>query len=158
MRWDIIDSFQTIQKGRLSRSIKAFSGSEDFFAEHYPGRPLVPEPLFIEMIAQTGGVLFGLGLGFQKEVVLAKIDDAEFFRPVAPPCSLEIEAVIDEEREDGARISGVVSMNGETVAKGTILLAAVDTLGDPEHKIVFNDGFLKHYDIHRISEKSGSMA
>ena len=52
----------------------------------------MPEPLFIEMIAQAGGVLFGLGVDFKKEVILAKIEGARFEKTVVPPCRLVIEA------------------------------------------------------------------
>ena len=76
MRWDLIEKFEILKKGSYARAFKNFSGKEDFFAEHYPGAPIVPESLFIEMVAQTGGVLFGFGLDFKKEVILAKILDA----------------------------------------------------------------------------------
>src|SRR6185295_8092778 len=102
MRWDLIDKFEILKKGQYVRAFKHFSGREDFFAENFPGNPSVPEPLFIEMIAQTSGVLFGFGFDFKKEVILAKILTAEFFSAVKPPCRLEVEARINDEREEGA--------------------------------------------------------
>jgi 3-hydroxyacyl-[acyl-carrier-protein] dehydratase len=157
MRWDILEKFDVLKKGSCARARKSFSGNEDFFREHFPGRPLVPEPLYIEMIAQAGGVLYGLGLDFKKEVILAKIDRARFERPVAPPCAFVIDAVIEEEREDGAWIAGTVTRNGETVAEARLLLAAVEGLsmnGRARKQIVFSEHFLGHFDVMNIAKKS----
>lgn len=155
MRWELIDKFDVLKKGSVARSTKAFTGREDFFAEHHPGAPFVPEPLFIEMVAQTGGVLYGLGIGFKKEVILAKIEGASFPRPVRPPCRFEIEARIEEEREEGAWIAGTVHQKGALVASVKIMLVTIEALsGLAPGKIVFNDSFLSHYDIWNIARKS----
>ena len=154
MRWDLIEEFETLKKGKVAKALRSFSGQEDFFAEHFPDNPLVPEPLFLEMIAQAGGVLFGLGLDFKKEVILAKILKAEFFGAVKPPCCLMIEARLDEEREEGAWISGTVRSSGKTVAEAVILLITMDALQDNKTKIVFNDDFLEHFDIYNVAKAS----
>ena len=158
MRWDLVDGFSVLKKGKLSRASKEFSGEEDFFAEHRPGAPSVPEPFFIEMIAQTGGVLYGLGIGFKKEVILVKIEDAVFHAAVRPPCRLDIEAHIDGDSEDGAWVSGSVSCGGKVVASAKILLIAIESLnGLPAGKVVFNDEFLSHYDVWNVAKKSEGM-
>ena len=155
MRWDLIDRFEILKKGVCAKALKSFHGDEDFFSEHDPGDPRVPEPLMIEMIAQVGGVLFGLGIDFKKEVILAKIEAARFERAVAPPCEFVVEAKIEEEREEGAWVSGTVKLDGQTIATARILLVTIDSLTDsPGKKIVFNDRFLKHYDIYRVAKQS----
>lgn len=154
MRWDLVTRFETLKKGSHSRAVKLFSGHEDFFKEHFPGKPLVPQPFFIEMIAQAGGVLFGLGLDFKKEVILAKIEDARFYGDVPPPCELLIEAQLEEEREDGAWVCGAVSLAGKKVAQARILLAAVDGLVDGKTKIVFNEAFMQEYRILEVARAS----
>lgn len=155
MRWDLLDKFHVLKKGQTAKAVKTFSGKEDFFAEHFPGRPLVPEPLFIEMIAQAGGVLLGLGIDFKKEVILAKIAKANFLKAVAPPCSLEVEAKIDEAREEGAWISGTVRHHNTLIAEATLLLVTMDSLVEGLNgKIVFNDSFLKHYDVYEVAKMS----
>lgn len=191
MRWDLIEKFETIQRGRRATAVKSFSGEEDFFAEHFPGKPEVPAVLLIEMVAQTGGVLFGLGLGFSSEVILAKIDSARFDAVATPPCRLVVDAEIDGEREEGAWISGEVRLfaggesppqsvggsvrtalcerisprrladasggEGIAIAKVRLLLATVPSLvpqGASSGKIVFNDSFMKHYDVMNVARAS----
>ncbi len=155
MRWDLIEKFEVLKKGRYTRALKSYSGKEDFFRENFPGRPLVPEPLFVEMIAQAGGVLYGLGFDFEKEVILAKIESAKFFKPVPPPCHFVIEATIEEEREDAAWIKGLVRSNGQIVAEAKVLLAAVELLAERQNqKVVFNDHFLKYFDVYNVAKIS----
>lgn len=155
MRWELLDHFDFLKKHSEARARKGFSGKEDFFSEHHPGRPLVPEPLFVEMIAQAGGVVYGLGFDFKKEVILAKVTYAKFGEPVAPPCEFTIEASIREEREEGALVWGLVKHEGAVVAEAEILLVAVEagTLAGPR-KIVFNDDFMTHYKIYEVAERS----
>ncbi len=155
MRWDLVDRFEVLKKGVYSRAVKTFNGHEDFFDEHEPGFPRVPEPLFIEMVAQTGGVLLGLGISFKKDVILAKIEDTHFKKIVTPPCWLTIEAHIENEREEGAWISGEVKQGDELVALTRILLVTMDSLsGSPEKMVVFNEHFLDHYEIYKIAKQS----
>jgi 3-hydroxyacyl-[acyl-carrier-protein] dehydratase len=157
MRWHLLEKFEFLKQGRPARARKSFSGDEDFFAEHFPGKPIVPSSLFVEMIAQTGGVLYGMKLGFTKEVVLAKIDSARFAREVKPPCDLAIEA--DVEDFDGAAwVTGTVKEKGETVAEAKLMLVAVDALEGPAGKIVFNDGFLKSFDIFNVAKASEALS
>ena len=158
MRWDLVDGFEVLKKGVYSRAVKAFDGSEDFFAEHEPGRPRVPEPLFIEMMAQAGGVLLGLGVDFKKEVILAKIEGARFERTAVPPCKFVIEARIEEEREEGAWISAEVKQGEERIANARILLVAMERLAEAGKSVVFNDHFLKHYRVREIAKKSEEVA
>ena len=154
MRWDLVTSFQVLKKGIYSRAVKYYSGREDFFKENFPRNPQVPQVFLVEMMAQAGGVLFGVGLDFKREVILAKIENMKFDREVAPPCELVIEARVEDESEDGAWILGIVSHEGEPVAEGRILLAAVDAVVEGKKNIVFNEAFMKKYKIHEVVEKS----
>ena len=155
MRWDLRERFEVLRKGEVARARKSYKGTEDFFADHDAGHPRVPEPLFLEMIAQAGGVLFGFGIDFKKEVILAKIEGARFEKPVVPPCDLVVEARLESEREEGAWISGSVKQNGKAVATARVLLVTMDSLSDNGGKsVVFNDRFLKHYDIYNVAKKS----
>ena len=155
MRWDLIEKFDVLKKGRSALARKSFTGTEDFFSEHFPGKPALPEPFFVEMIAQAGGVLFGLEIDFKKEVILAKIESARFFRPVSPPCAFVVEANLEEVREEGAWISGIVTHRQSKVAEAKILLAVVDSLASAKPgNIVFNEDFLTRYRIREVAKAS----
>ena len=140
MRWQLIDRFLFLKKGGPARAVKSFTGTEDIFTDHFPGKALVPEPFFIEMIAQTGGVLYGLGLDFQKELILAKVEEARFFTQVPPPCEFTVEAHIEEVHEQGGWISGSVCLRDRTVASCRLLLVLMDALSDDGKKIALVRG------------------
>lgn len=155
MRWQLLDKIEVLQKGRYARAVKAYSGKEDLFAEHYPGKPVVPEPLLIEMIAQAGGILYGLGLDFKKEVILAKIAKAGFPYEVEPPCAFVIEARITDEREEGAWITGVVRSGAKVVAEAEMLLVTMPSLVEGQQgSVVFTKSFLEHYHVYEVARQS----
>jgi len=147
MHWYIIDSFNYIDvQQKKSQALKAITRSDGFFEKHYPLYPVLPETIQIEMIAQTGGVLAGALMDFKKEVVLGKIDSAEFDEIVQPPALLTIDAWAEDVYEEGTRIRGEVSSAGKIVGKASILLIHIDKLQTKqlasEEAIVFNEDFL----------------
>lgn len=155
MRWDLVEKFEVLKKNERAVARRSFSGREDFFQDHFPGHPIVPQTLLLEMIAQTGGVLFGLGFDFKKEVILAKVEKASFPKEVGPPCELVAEAHLEEVREEGAWISGTVSRGPQVVARARLLLVTMENLEPGQlRSVVFSERFLKHFDIYRIARES----
>ncbi len=67
---------------------------------------MMPASLIIEGLAQTGGLLVGEYYAFEKKVILAKIQRAEFYFPAVPGDTLTYTTVIEDIREDGGMISG----------------------------------------------------
>src|SRR5438445_11241401 len=82
MRWIWIDRFLDFERGKSARAVKNLSMAEDYFAEHFPGYPVMPASLILEGLAQTGGILVGEANAFREKVVLAKIPKAQFHRDV----------------------------------------------------------------------------
>src|SRR5438132_5209269 len=80
MRWIWIDRFLEFESGKRARAVKNLSLAEDYFAEHFPGYPVMPAALILEGLAQTGGILVGEANNYTKNVVLARIGTAIFHR------------------------------------------------------------------------------
>src|SRR5207244_7336492 len=80
MRWLWIDRFVEFESGKSARAVKNLSLAEDYFADHFPGYPVMPASLMLEGLAQTGGILVGEANDFREKVVLAKIPRATFHR------------------------------------------------------------------------------
>ena len=140
MRWLLLDEVISIQK-----KSKALAHS------HVPEGPVSPEPLLMEMMAQTGGLLLGAEKNFQEDIIFAKIETADFFDP-RPGEALEIEASSDSLRPEGGWVDAAVkTREGRIVAQSRFLLMSVGRLqpGIPE-PIVFHENFMKHF---RIREK-----
>src|ERR1700720_2634016 len=108
MRWIWIDRFVEFRSGKSARAVKNLSLAEDHFADHFPGYPVMPAPLILEGLAQTGGILVGEANQFKERVVLAKVPKAIFPREMLAGEKLVYEAEILHLRPAGAAVAGRV--------------------------------------------------
>jgi len=147
MRWIWIDRFLEFQAGKSARALKNLSLAEDYFADHFPGYPIMPAALILEGMAQTGGILVGEVNDFREKVVLAKIPWARFPREALAGEQLIYETEILHLRPEGAAVQGRASVDGELVAEAEIFFAHLDKARSQQlfgdHNFVFS-GELKH--------------
>src|SRR4051795_2229555 len=101
MRWTWIDRFVAFESGRSAVAVKNLSLAEDHFADHFPGYPVMPAPLILEGLAQTGGILVGEVNDFREKVILAKIPRATFHREMLAGEQLIYEVELLHVREEG---------------------------------------------------------
>ena len=57
MRYVLLDRITALEPPERARGVKCVSLSDDVFADHFPGHPVMPGALVIESLAQLGGVL-----------------------------------------------------------------------------------------------------
>ncbi|MFL5330380.1 MAG: 3-hydroxyacyl-ACP dehydratase FabZ family protein [Gemmataceae bacterium] len=126
MRWIWIDRFLSFQKGHSARAVKFLTLAEDFFAEHFPGYPIMPAPLILEGLAQTGGILVGDANDFKEKVVLAKINRAQFQGEACAGQELVYEVTLASLRAEGAVVNGTVTADGQPLATAEIQFAHLD--------------------------------
>ena len=147
MRWTWIDRFVAFEPGRSAVTVKNLSLAEDHFADHFPGFPVMPAPLILEGLAQTGGILVGEAGGFEKNVVLAKILAARFHREAFAGEQLTYTATLVDFNDTGGRVTGTAHTGGELVDEAEILVAHVTPAQLPpgltDTKVVFT-GELGH--------------
>lgn len=140
MRWTWIDRFTKFESGRSATAVKCLSLAEDHFADHFPGFPVMPAPLILEGLAQTGGILVGEVNRFEKNVVLAKMS-AKFHRDAMAGEMLTYTVQLENIGESGGRVAGQVHSGGELVADAEIMFghASPDQMppGIPDGKFVF---------------------
>jgi 3-hydroxyacyl-[acyl-carrier-protein] dehydratase len=110
MRWIWIDNFLEFHRGQSARAVKNLSLAEDYFADHFPGFPVMPAALILEGLAQTGGILVGEVNDFKEKVVLAKITSARFFREVLAGQQLVYDVEMLNLRTEGASVRGRASV------------------------------------------------
>src|SRR5207249_7033900 len=141
MRWTWIDRFTAFESRRSATAVKCLSLAEDHFADHFPGFPVMPAPLILEGLAQTGGILVGEANQYDKNVVLAKMS-AKFHREALAGELLTYTTQIVDLTETGARVTGEAKSGPDLVAEANIIFAHVtaDQLpaGIPDPKFVFS--------------------
>jgi 3-hydroxyacyl-[acyl-carrier-protein] dehydratase len=126
MRWIWIDRMVAFESGKSARAVKALSLAEDYFADHYPGYPVMPACFILEGLAQTGGILVGEANQFKEKVVLAKVQKAVFHRETFPGEVLTYEADLLHMRPEGASVAGRVLVDGRLTAEADIFFAHLD--------------------------------
>lgn len=147
MRWLWIDRFVAFESKKSARAVKNLSLAEDYFADHFPGYPVMPGALILEGLAQTGGILVGEANDFREKVVLAKIPQARFHRDVLAGEQLIYEVDLLHLRPEGAAVQGRVFVENALAVEAEIFFAHLDQARSRqlfgEHNFVFT-GELKH--------------
>src|SRR5262245_29459504 len=109
MRWLWIDRFLEFHSGKSARAVKNLSLAEDHFADHFPGYPVMPAPLMLEGLAQTGGILVGEANDFREKVILAKVPRARFDREAVAGQQLLYDVELLHLRPEGASVRGRIT-------------------------------------------------
>ncbi|MBP90434.1 MAG: beta-hydroxyacyl-ACP dehydratase [Planctomycetaceae bacterium] len=104
MRWFWIDRFTEFESGRRAVATKNISLAEEQMDGYMymPVLPIMPTPLIIEGLAQTGGLLVGEHNQFRERVVLAKLGKATFHTPALAGDTLTYTTTVEEIQPDGA--------------------------------------------------------
>ena len=106
--------------------MKNLSLAEDHFADHFPGFPVMPAPLILEGLAQTGGILVGEANDFREEGRPGQDATAKFHREAMAGEQL----IYDDhdprpERAIGARATATLPAS-DLVAEAEIFFAHLD--------------------------------
>ena len=101
------------------------------FADHFPGKSLLPGSLILELAAQVAGPLAEefakTQLGVERWALLGMVRDARFLQPVFPPASLEIAAVISRSQASSINTSVTVTVNGERVMQAELVMMMLES-------------------------------
>lgn len=89
---------------------------------HFPGRPLVPGVMLVEMLAQAAAFLEAEPLG-DRPIFLAQILDARFKASAFPGDRLELSVKPDAGFGKLLRVEGSVSCAGRVLCTAKLLLA-----------------------------------
>lgn len=109
--------------------VKNVSINEQFFAGHFPAKPVMPGVLLIEAMAQTSAVLVVETLGKASEgklVYFMSIDEARFRKPVVPGDSVHIRATKEHSRKNVWKFGCVATVDGAKVAEAIISAMILD--------------------------------
>ncbi|HSJ14516.1 MAG TPA: 3-hydroxyacyl-ACP dehydratase FabZ [Longimicrobiales bacterium] len=125
MRFLLVDRLTELRPGEFARGLKAVSGSEDFFAEHFPGNPVMPGVLILEALAQTGGALLALSANFETLALMTLVESAKFRSHARPGDLLELEVTVNALDRVTARVSGRALVGGREIASAQIAYVLV---------------------------------
>jgi 3-hydroxyacyl-[acyl-carrier-protein] dehydratase len=129
VKFVLVDKVVELEPGRRARGYRDLSPESEYYRDHMPGFPVEPGVLILESMAQLGGRLVQQSVkrasGRDVLPMLAMVGQADFRRPVRPPCRLDLDAAILSLRATGARVEARASVGGEPAASATITYVLV---------------------------------
>ena len=119
-----------VENGRATGAA-SIPADHPLFADHFPGKSLLPGSLVLELAAQVAGPLaeeFAKAkLGIERWAILGMVRDARFLQPVFLPAALEITAVIARSQSSSINTSVTVTVNGERVMQADLVMMMVES-------------------------------
>jgi 3-hydroxymyristoyl/3-hydroxydecanoyl-(acyl carrier protein) dehydratase len=113
----MIDSEIQLEDGRVI-GVKYVSGSEPFVLGHYPGNPLFPGVLSVELILEVAAFLVRQRFG--ESFRPAGLRKVQFLDLARPGDVLQVEAQVKELTGEGCVVTGVVSADDHVKARATV--------------------------------------
>ena len=110
----LIDEVTALDPGKRCTAIKYIKEDDFWFRGHFPGHPVTPGVLMIEMLAQTGAVCAAsLPENKGRIAFFAKIDNAKFRRQVVPGDALTLDVTMLKMRSSAGVGEAIATVDGE---------------------------------------------
>ncbi len=123
----LVDRILELEPGKRVVGLKNVTINEPFFVGHFPGHPVMPGVLILEMMAQVGGVMLLTCPGKEgKLAYLAGVEKARFRKPVLPGDTLIAEVTMLRSRATIAWVKAEVRVDGALVGEGEFSFSVID--------------------------------
>lgn len=123
MRFILVDRIVSLVPGKSIVAERFIAPDDDYFADHFPGFPVVPGVLLTEMMAQAAGKCLDAERHARGKAMLAKILSASFRQWVRPGAEAQLQAQITANEERYASADCSVQVEGITVAQGKLFFS-----------------------------------
>jgi 3-hydroxyacyl-[acyl-carrier-protein] dehydratase len=121
MRFNLVDRILELEPGRLAVGEKSLPTSEELFQDHFPGFPVVPGVLLIEMMGQTAAKALDAQRLARGKAMLGEVRNARFRQWVKPGEIIRLKAEIERNQEDFAIAKCHGSVGGKRVGSAELL-------------------------------------
>ena len=119
-----VDKAEIVESGVKGVGYKNVTMNEYFFQGHYPGMPVMPGVIIIEIMAQVGAVILLSHDDYKGKVpYFAGINKARFKRKVVPGDTLRVEVEIIKIRGSIGIGQGKAYVGNEIAAEGEFMFA-----------------------------------
>ena len=130
----LVDKVVDIDGYKTGRGIKNVTMNEPHFQGHFPGTPIMPGVTIVEAMAQTSGVILGVGMDMvdtEMLIYFMSIDKCKFRRKVVPGDVLEMNVEVLRGKPGGKifKFFGRATVDGEVAAEAEFT-AMVDRSGE----------------------------
>ena len=125
----LLEEIVHLTRGQTATARRVANPEDFYFQGHFPGQPVVPAVILIELLAQTGGLAVaapedpGGNEPRVKELRVAAIGSFKFPAAAGPGATLEACARVAGRLGSMYKIEGEVTADGRLVAAGSLTLA-----------------------------------
>ena len=125
MRFILVDRIIEMVPGQRITAIKTMQGDEDIFLDHFPGFPVVPGVLLVEMMAQSAGKCLDAEKRPRGKAMLARISSANFRTWVHPDKKIIIYANIKANAESYATADCRIEVDEKKVSSAELFFTFI---------------------------------
>lgn len=122
----LVDKVLELEPGARVKALKNVTIGEPFFVGHFPGHPIMPGVLIIEMMAQAGGImLLSLDEHKGKLAYLAGVKESRFRKPVLPGDTLVAEVTMIKSKRGMGFVKATAHVGEALVCEAELAFAVV---------------------------------
>ena len=127
----LVDRVLSVEPGVRATGLKNASHGEPYFVGHFPGHPIMPGVLIVEMMAQVSGVmLLTLPEHTGKLAYLAGVEKARFRKPVLPGDTVIAEVELIKARGTIGFVKAVAKVGDAVVCEAELMFALQSRNGE----------------------------
>lgn len=124
----LIDRIEITRPGESLIALKNLTINEHFFQGHFPGQPLMPGVLSLEIMAQAGSFLMLSQVAdpLSTNMFFSAVDKAKFRKPIIPGDQLMVYMTLAKKKLNLCKFQGICKVENEIVAEALFSANLVD--------------------------------
>ena len=124
----LIDRIEIIEHGESLIALKNLTINEPFFQGHFPGQPVMPGVLSLEIMAQAGSFLMLSQVAdpLSTNMFFSTVEKAKFRKPVIPGDQLVVHMTLIKKKLNLCKFHGVCKVDKKVVAEALFSANLVD--------------------------------
>ena len=124
----LIDRIEITEPGERLIALKNMTINEPFFQGHFPGQPVMPGVLSLEIMAQAGSFLMLSQVEdpLSTNMFFSAIEKTKFRKPIVPGDQLMVHMTLAKKKINLCKFHGVCKVDDEVVAEAFFSANLVD--------------------------------